>query len=156
MACEGATGTTCTQYTNDEPLRAAELPVTGALAALAGLTLIGYSSVMVPAYGLSIAWDTSTSYPDQVVQAYLRLVGGMFDDPDWFDADTARDAGGLILDPLVIGQQYLLLVRVKDADEANAWIPTWFTFTDDLIVSPYQVYFGEEPLTHDGELIYAE
>lgn len=148
MACEGATTGTCSQFTSMEARWENDLTESDALDVLESISLDGSVGNT-----LTFSWDTATAYADQTLRVILRDTAVTAHSESWFEYAVERDDGSVVFSGLTAGHDYMLAYRIEDADEANEWEIIWFTYVQDVIVDPNQVFFDGVVVTHQGETI---
>lgn len=146
MACEGATGRTCTGLAITNVCTVA-LPVTNNLVNLSQI-------VFSPAVDqIRINWDNSVIYSGVLARFHIRKRGKVGYEP-WMVRVVDRNAGTILFDENIEeGEEYLIWWRVEDSDEANDWFHVEVPAEDLPPYSYGTVQFYGDIVMHNDDVV---
>ncbi len=143
MACEGATGNTCTGIVTGEDL-VIKTPTT--------LTDLVVSSSEIAGTLFTISWTTTAPFPAQTVRVHLRkkttVVGYVPLDIEI----VARDIGEVSFE-VEVGQEYYIWLRAETDTGHGVWYFGTFLAEDGVLEVPNLALWRGAVITYNGETV---
>ena len=143
--CPAATSSSCTGLNTGEscgPLKA----IVPGFPPIEGLTISSDGT------SITVEWDTSVSYPDQLIRTHIRELATIGYPPEGFK-HTPRNDGEVTHGGLQPDTEHRIWMRVEDDTQASSWLTfRIFTTPGSSVPLDFVLHQGEA-VFHIGEIV---